>query len=74
MCTEFQRLKQEYERKLRVWPHYAFPLSEDVRQFPRRLSRIKYDSQIERDLAARALSAHRKKCRLCTQAETIHEE
>jgi hypothetical protein len=37
MCKEFQRLKQEYERTLRVWAYYAFPVPGDVLQFPGRL-------------------------------------
>ena len=34
MCKEFQRLKQEYERTLRVWAYYAFPVPGDVSNFP----------------------------------------
>jgi hypothetical protein len=57
-CAEFQRLKQEYERTLRVWAHYAFPLTQDVVQSPGRLSQLKYEAQRARDRAAKRLSAH----------------
>jgi hypothetical protein len=63
MCAELQRLKQEYERTLRVWAHYAFPLPQDVLQFPG----LKYEAQRERDRAARRLSSHKETCPFCTQ-------
>jgi hypothetical protein len=66
VCAEFQRLKQEYERTLRVWAHYAFPLPRDVIQFPGRLSELKYEAQRERDRADRRLSAHKETCPFCS--------
>jgi hypothetical protein len=67
MCKEFQRLKQEYERTLRIWAHYAFPLPQDVLQLAERLFQLKYEAQLERDRAARRLSAHKETCPFCTQ-------
>ena len=64
MCKEFQRLKQEYERTLRVWAYYAFPVLGDVLQFPGRLSQLKNEATVVRDKAARRLSAHRETCPL----------
>jgi hypothetical protein len=60
VCAELQQLRQRYELSLRVWAHYAFPLPEDVLQFPGRLSQLKQEAQIERDLAARELAAQPK--------------
>jgi hypothetical protein len=72
VCAELQQSGKvsyvdlvRYELSLRVWAHYAFPLPEDVLQFPGQLSQLKQEARIERDLAARELAAHRKKCPLC---------
>ena len=70
VCAELQQLRQRYERSLRAWAHYAFPLPQDVLQFPG----LKREAKIERHLAARDLSAHRKTCALCNQADKIHKE
>jgi hypothetical protein len=68
MCREFQRLRQEYERSLRVWAYYAFPLSNDVFQFSGRVFQLEYGARVERDVAARRLSAHKETCPVCTPA------
>jgi hypothetical protein len=64
-CAEFQRLKQEYERSLRTWVRYAFPLPGDVLQFPGRLVQLKCEAQLAREIAAKRMSAHRDNCPLC---------
>jgi hypothetical protein len=65
MCKDFQRLKQEYERTLRVWAYDAFPLPGDVLEFPGRFSQLKYEATVARNKAAGLLSAHRETCPLC---------
>jgi hypothetical protein len=64
-CEEMQQLKREYDRSLRVWAHYAFPLPHEVLQSPGRLAQLKYDAQLERDIAAKRLLAHQRNCPLC---------
>ena len=65
MCKEFQRLRQEYERSLRIWAHYAFPLPHDVLESPVLLSQLKYGAQLARDKAARRLATHKENCPVC---------
>jgi hypothetical protein len=64
-CAEFQRLKCEYERSLRIWARFAFPLPSDALQFPWRLPQLKYEAQLARDLAGKRMSAHQENCALC---------
>jgi hypothetical protein len=64
-CAEFQRLKCEYERSLRIWARFAFPLPADELLLPRRLDQLKYQAQLDRNMAARAISAHQENCLLC---------
>jgi hypothetical protein len=64
-CAEFQHLKWEYGRSLRVWAHYAFPLPSDVLECSGRLAQLKYEAQLERDVAAQRLSAHQENCPIC---------
>jgi hypothetical protein len=68
LCAQFQHLKREYERSLRVWAHYAFPLHNEALEFPKQCAELKYEAQLSRDLAARLLSAHKESCPLCTTA------
>jgi hypothetical protein len=65
-CEEILRLKREYDRSLRVWAHYAFPLPGDLLELPGRLVQLKYDAQLERDIAAKRLSAHQGNCPVCS--------
>jgi hypothetical protein len=65
VCAELQKLKQEYERTLRVWAYYAFPVTGDVLQFPGRLSQLKHEATVARNKAARQLAAHCETCLLC---------
>jgi hypothetical protein len=65
-CGELQQLKWDYDRSLRVWAHYAFPLPHEVLPFPGRLAQLKYDAQLERDIAAKRLSAHQGNCPICS--------
>jgi hypothetical protein len=64
-CAELQRLKQEYQRTLRVWAHYAFRPPTDELLSLWRLDQLKYESQLARDIAAKHLSAHQEDCLLC---------
>jgi hypothetical protein len=68
MCADFHNLKRRYERSLRVWARYAFPLHNEKPEFPDLVTELKYEAQIERDLAATELSAHRETCPLCIAA------
>jgi hypothetical protein len=65
VCAELQKLRLQYERTLRVWAYYAFPVPGDLLQFPGRLSQLKHDATVARNQAARQLSAHRETCLLC---------
>jgi hypothetical protein len=69
-CEEMQQLKREYDRSLRVWAHYAFPLPGDVLELPRRLAQLKYDAQLDRDIAAKHLSAHQGNCPVCSRTRS----
>jgi hypothetical protein len=68
-CAEFQHLKWEYERSLRVWAHYAFPLPSDALEFPGRLAQLKYEAQLERDVASQRLSEHQENCPICRRGQ-----
>ena len=65
-CAEFRNLKIQYERSLRVWAHYMFPTPDEAREAPERFAQLRYDAQLERNVAAKRLSDHQQTCPVCT--------
>jgi len=64
-CGEFHKLKFQYERSLRVWAHYMFPTRDEPREAPEQIAQLRYDAQLERNLAALRLSDHQQTCPVC---------
>jgi hypothetical protein len=64
-CGEFHKLKREYERSLRVWAHYMFPTRDEVREVPEQIAQLRYEAQLERNVAAMRLSDHEHTCPVC---------
>jgi hypothetical protein len=65
-CGEFHKLKFQYERSLRVWAHYTFPTRDEAREAPEQIAQLRYDAQLERNVAAKRLSDHQQTCPICT--------
>ena len=64
-CGEFHKLKFQYERSLRVWAHYTFPTRDEAREAPEQIAQLRYDAQLERNVAAMRLSDHQQTCPVC---------
>jgi hypothetical protein len=64
-CGEFHKLKGEYERSLRVWALYMFPAHDEAREAPEQLAQLRYEAQLERNVAAMRLSDHQQTCPVC---------
>jgi hypothetical protein len=64
-CGEFHKLKFQYERSLRVWAHYTFPTRDEARERPEQIAQLRYEAQLERNVAAIRLSEHQTTCPVC---------
>jgi hypothetical protein len=64
-CGEFQKLKFQYERSLRVWAHYMFPTRDEAREAPEQIDQLRYEAQLGRNVAALRLSDHQQTCPIC---------
>jgi hypothetical protein len=64
-CGEFHKLKSQYERSLRVWAHYMFPTRDEAREASEKIAQLRYDAQLERNVAAMRLSDHQHTCPVC---------
>lgn len=65
VCAEFQKLRFQYERSLRIWAHYMFPARDEVLEAPEQLVQVRYEAQLERNVAAMRLSYHQETCLVC---------
>jgi hypothetical protein len=61
-CVEFQHLNDEYERCRRIWLRYAFPLPG---QYLERLNELEREALLDRNIAAKRMENHQKKCPIC---------
>jgi hypothetical protein len=64
-CAEFRNLKIQYERSLRVWAHYMFPAGDEVRKAPEHTAQLRYEAQLDRNVAATRLTDHQQTCPVC---------
>jgi hypothetical protein len=64
-CAEFRNLKIQYERSLRVWAHYMFPARDEAREAPEQIAQLRYEAQLERNVAAMRLSDHQQTYPVC---------
>jgi hypothetical protein len=64
-CGEFHKLKGEYDRSLRVWAHYMFPAGDEVRKAPEQIAQLRYEAQLDRNVAAMRLTDHQQTCSVC---------
>jgi hypothetical protein len=64
-CGEFHKLKFQYERSLRVWTHYMFSARDEVCEAPEQIAQLRYEAQLDRNVAAMRLSDHQQTCLVC---------
>jgi hypothetical protein len=64
-CAEFRNLKIQYERSLRVWAHYTFPTRDEASEAPVDTAQLRYEAQLDRNVAAMRLTDHQQTCPVC---------
>jgi hypothetical protein len=49
----------------RVWAHYMFPTRDEAREAPEQIAQLRYDAQLDRNVAAMRLTDHQQTCPVC---------
>jgi hypothetical protein len=65
VCGEFRNLKWQYERSLLVWAHYMFSAHDEAREAPEQIAQLRYEAQLDRNVAAMRLTDHQQTCPVC---------